>query len=48
MEVGSIMVGSVRLAGKVRVAYMCQRALVAPVVRVFVVDWDEVRRKGNL
>ena len=34
MEVGSIMVGSVRLAGKVRVAYMCQHTLVAPVIRV--------------
>ena len=33
-EVDSFMVGSVRLAGKLRVAYMCQHALVAPVVRV--------------
>ena len=32
MEVGSIMIGSVRLVGKVGVAYMCQHALVAPVV----------------
>jgi hypothetical protein len=33
-EVESFIVGLVRLAGKLRVAYMCQHALVAPAVRV--------------